>query len=42
MANTPYNPDWASRPDERRKPFEEELKPYQLVGGVTDHQGYDG
>ncbi len=22
--------------------FEEEFKPYQLVGGVTDHQGYDG
>ena len=22
--------------------FEEEFKSYQLVGGVTDHQGYDG
>ena len=22
--------------------FEEEFAAYQLVGGVTDHQGYDG
>ena len=22
--------------------FEEEFESYQLVGGVTDHQGYDG